>query len=81
MNLVHALTGQAQGFTDLGKGPEGITPSELASKVMKEILTGAVSAVANAAKGVGNAAAGVGKEAGKQVEKVTESFGGLFKKK
>jgi hypothetical protein len=68
-------------LTDLGKGPDGITPVELTKDVLSEVVTGTL-------KAVGTAAANVGKEAtkeatkavGESVGKVTSGIGGLFKK-
>ena len=63
-------------LTDLGKGSDGLTPSDLAGKVLQTVLTRAISAAAEAGKSLGT---GVSKEAGKQVEKVTKGIGTLFK--
>jgi uncharacterized protein involved in outer membrane biogenesis len=57
-------------FTDLGKGPEGITPAQLTETVLSEIITGTIKAVGkDASKIVGENASGISK-----------SIGGLFKK-
>jgi uncharacterized protein involved in outer membrane biogenesis len=57
-------------FTDLGKGPDGITPAQLTETVLSEIITGTVKAVGkDASKFVGENASGISK-----------SIGGLFKK-
>jgi uncharacterized protein involved in outer membrane biogenesis len=53
-------------FTDLGKGPDGITPAKLTATVLGEIITGTVKAVG---KDIGGAASSVGK-----------TIGGWFKK-
>lgn len=72
-------------FTNLGQGPEGITPGELAQKVLAAITEGAVKAAAGAVtdigKGAVEAATGVGKEATEQVEKTAKGITDLFKKK
>ena len=59
-------------LTDLGKGLDGLTPSELTAKVLQAVLNSAISAAADAGKGVS-------KEAGKQLDKVTKGIGNLFK--
>ena len=63
-------------FTDLGKGPEGITPGDLIKKILGEITTATlkavVSSVGDAGKALGNDAEKIGKNIGK-------SLGGLFK--
>jgi hypothetical protein len=64
-------------LTDLGKGPEGITPTELTKQVLSEVVSGTL-------KAVGSAAANLGKDAGKAVgagvNKITTGIGGLLKK-
>jgi len=64
-------------LTDLGKGPDGITPADLIQQVLGEVVTGTV-------KAVGSSVAGIGKDAGKAVgggvNKITTGIGGLFKK-
>ena len=59
-------------LTDLGKGSGGLTPDELASRVLQEIIQKATAAAANAAKGA--------TDAGKQVDKITKGIGGLLGK-
>ncbi len=72
-------------FTNLGQGPEGITPAELAQKVLAAVTDGAVKAAAGAVtelgKGALDTATGVGKEATEQVEKTAKGITDLFKKK
>ena len=64
-------------LTDLGKGPDGITPADLIKQVLGEVVTGTV-------KAVGSSVANIGKDAGKAVgggvNKITTGIGGLFKK-
>jgi uncharacterized protein involved in outer membrane biogenesis len=59
-------------LTDLGKGSGGLTPDELASRVLQEVIQKATAAAANAAKGA--------TDAGKQMDKVTKGIGGLLGK-
>ena len=60
-------------FSDLGKGPEGITAGDLVKKVLGEITTATVKAVVAS---VGDA----GKAIGSEASKLGKSIGGLFKK-
>ncbi len=60
-------------FSDLGKGPEGITAGDLVKKVLGEITTATVKAVAGS---VGDA----GKAIGSEASKLGKSIGSLFKK-
>ena len=65
-------------LTDLGTGPEGITPAELTERVLAAIQKNAVEAAAGAASSsVVKAAEDAGSNA---VQKVTKGIGGLFKK-
>ncbi|MDW8308714.1 MAG: AsmA family protein [Verrucomicrobiales bacterium] len=72
-------------FTNLGQGPEGITPAELARKVLAALTEGALKAAAGTVtdigKGAVEAATGAGKEATEQVEKTAKGITDLFKKK
>jgi len=69
---------------DLGKGPEGITGTELTSQVLSEVLNGSLKASEGAVADLGKQAAGLGKDLGKSAEdaagKVTQGIGNLFKK-
>ena len=71
-------------FTDLGKGPDGITAGDLIKKVMGEITTATVKAViasaADAGKAIGGAVGDTGKALGGEASKLGKSIGGLFKK-
>ena len=64
-------------LTDLGKGPEGITPTDLTKQVLSEVVSGTI-------KAVGSAVTNIGKDAGKAVgggaNKITKGIGNLFGK-
>jgi len=60
-------------FTDLGKGPDGITAADLIKKVLGEITTATLKAVVGS---VGDA----GKAVGNEASKIGKSIGGLFGK-
>ena len=64
-------------LTDLGKGPEGITSTELTKDVLSEVVAGTLKAVGSAALNVGKDAENLGKEG---VKKITTGIGGLLKK-
>ena len=64
-------------LTDLGKGPDGITPADLTKVVLGEVISGTLKAVAKDATNLGKGAENVGKEG---VNKITTGIGGLFKK-
>jgi len=69
-------------FTNLGQGPEGITPSELVSKVLKEVTDATLKAVGAAMGDVGKQVTEDVKNLGTgTVEQVGKSVGDLFKKK
>lgn len=72
-------------LTNLGQGPDGITPAELISLVLKQVTESAVKAVGNAAgslgKGVLDGTGDVGKGATDAVKGVGKGIGDLFKKK
>jgi len=65
-------------FTNLGDGPEGITPAELTKKVLAEVTQGAVKAAAGAVTDIGKGAV---EEVTKDVGKATKGITDLFKKK
>ncbi len=69
----------------LGAGPEGITPAELAKKVLEAIEQGATQAAAGTVADIGKGAVylskGVGNPGSNAVESVTKGIGNLFKKK
>ena len=65
-------------FTNLGDGPDGITPAELTKKVITEVTAGAVKAAAGAVTDIGKGAVN---EATKGVGTATKGITDLFKKK
>jgi hypothetical protein len=71
-------------LTDLGKGSDGLTPTDLTSAVLKAITSATVKAVADSAMDLGKGGEALGKDAGKaagdSVNKITKSLGGLFGK-
>jgi hypothetical protein len=64
-------------LTDLGRGPEGITATDLTRQVLSEVVSGTLKAVENAAVNLGKDA---GKVVGEGVNKITTGIGGLLKK-
>jgi len=69
-------------LTNLGQGPEGITPAELTKRVLKEILDGTLKSVSTGVGTMGKEALESVKGAGTgTVEKATKGIGDLFKKK
>jgi hypothetical protein len=73
-------------FSNLGQGPDGITAGELTQKILQEVSTDTIKAVADNAKnlvgGVANGIiSGVGTNAvGAGVDTIKKGLGGLFKK-
>ncbi|MGD0745821.1 MAG: AsmA family protein [Verrucomicrobiota bacterium] len=69
---------------DLGKGPDGITATDLTRRVLDDLTAATVKAVANSAadisKGALNLGQGAGKTVGGDVNKITKGLGGLLKK-
>jgi len=69
-------------FTNLGQGPDGITPAELTQKVIKQVTEGAVKAAAGAVTDIGKGVLdSAGKRATEGVERATKGIPDLFKKK
>jgi len=72
-------------FTNLGQGPDGITPADLAKMVIAKVTGDAVKAAAGAVTDIGkgalDTATGAGKSATETVEKTTKGITDLFKKK
>lgn len=72
-------------LSNLGTGPDGITPAELTKVVLSEIEREAVKAADSAVADLGKNATGVTKDVGKSVgdnaDKIGKSIGNLFKKK
>jgi hypothetical protein len=61
-------------LTDLGKGPNGITATDLTRAVLQAVTTATVKAVSGAATDLGKDAVGIG------VNKIKNGIGGLFGK-
>ena len=72
-------------FTNLGTGPEGITPAELSKRILSELIEGAVregeKTVTDLAKGAVIMGKGLGTNATGKIGKTLEGVGDLFKKK
>lgn len=72
-------------LTDLGKGPDGITPADLTAKVLRAVLEGSIQAgsvaVGDLAKSAVDLTKDLGKTTTESTEKAVESLGGLLKKK
>lgn len=72
-------------LTDLGKGPDGITPAELAQQVLqaieKEAVQASSGAVANLSKQAAGLTKGVTNTVSGAADQVTKGLGGLLKKK
>jgi hypothetical protein len=64
-------------LTDLGKGPEGITSTELTRQVLNAVVSVTLKAVENAAS---NLTKDAGKTVGAGVNKITTGIGDLLKK-
>ena len=71
-------------LTNLGTGPEGITPAELTKKVLQAVVSetekAASTVLTDFGKGALNLTKEVGTNASGTVQKATKSIGGLFKK-
>ncbi|MGA3164004.1 MAG: AsmA family protein [Verrucomicrobiota bacterium] len=71
-------------LTDLGKGNEGLTATDLTRRVLDAITTATLKAVSSAATDIGKSAGKLGKETGKAVgkgaNKITKGIGDLFGK-
>ena len=71
-------------LTDLGKGTDGITATELTRRVLDAVTTATIKEVASSASSIGKGAEKLtqdaGKTAGESVNKVTKGIGGLFGK-
>lgn len=69
-------------LTNLGQGPEGITPAELTKRVLKEVIEGTVKAIGGNLGDLTKDVTGGLKGAGTNViDKATKNIGDLFKKK
>lgn len=71
-------------LTNLGRGGDGLTPTDLTRAVMSAITSATIKAVASAAtdagKGLGSLGMDAGKSAGTNVDKITKGIRGLFGK-
>jgi hypothetical protein len=68
-------------LTNLGQGPEGITPAELTKRVLKEILDGTLKSVSGNVGELGKEAVGSVKDLSTgAVNQATKKIGDLFKK-
>ena len=71
-------------LTDLGKGSDGLTATDLTRAVLSAITAATIKTVANSAADIGKGAENLGKDAGKtagdSVNKITKGIGGLFGK-
>jgi uncharacterized protein involved in outer membrane biogenesis len=71
-------------LTNLGKGGDGLTPTDLTRAVMSAITSATIKAVANAAtdlgKGMENLGKGAGKNLGEDANKIKKGLGGLLGK-
>jgi uncharacterized protein involved in outer membrane biogenesis len=63
-------------LTDLGKGSDGITPADLTSKILSEVVSGTITAVLKDSTKLGKGAENLGKQGVNAVK----GLGGLFKK-
>jgi len=63
-------------LTDLGKGDAGLTPADLANRVLGAITSATLTTVTSS---LGNLSNGAGKAAADSLHKVTSGLGGLFK--
>ena len=69
-------------LTNLGQGPEGITPAELTKRVLKEILDGTIKSVGgNLGELTKEVTGGLKNVSTNAVEGATKKIGDLFKKK
>jgi hypothetical protein len=68
-------------LTQLGEGPEGITPAELSKKVLSAVLNETMKAVAANASKLGKGAEVLSSGAVDQLKKGASGIGDLFKKK
>ena len=71
-------------FTDLGKGPEGITAAELADKILGKLESAGLEALSGSSGDLKKAAQSFGKELGKSMtnsaDGISKSLGDLLKK-
>ena len=68
-------------LTDLGSGPDGITPAELSKKVLTVVLNETTKAIAANAGNLGEGGKALGTGTVDQLKKGASGIGDLFKKK
>ncbi len=69
-------------LTNLGQGPEGITPAELTKRVLKEVINGTVKSIgSNVGELTKDVTSGLKNVSTNTVDKAAKSIGDLFKKK
>jgi len=68
-------------LTNLGEGPDGITPAELSKKVLSAVVDATTKAVAANAGKIGEAGKALGTGAADQLKKAGSGVTDLFKKK
>jgi uncharacterized protein involved in outer membrane biogenesis len=68
-------------LTNLGQGPEGITPAELTQQVMSQITASTIKSLGDSVSGLGkDLLEDVKKNPADAVKKITKGIDGLFKK-
>lgn len=68
-------------LTNLGQGPEGITPAELTKQVMSQITASTIKSLGDSVSGLGkDLLEDVKKNPADAVNKITKGINGLFKK-
>jgi hypothetical protein len=67
-------------LTNLGKGSDGLTPTDLSHAVLKAVISATVKAVSDAALDIGKGGGNLGKDAVEGVDKIKKGIGGLFGK-
>jgi hypothetical protein len=67
-------------LTDLGKGSDGLTPTELTHAMLSAITSATIKAVTDSAMNLGKGGEVLGKDAGKTMDKITKGLGGLLGK-
>jgi hypothetical protein len=67
-------------LTNLGKGGDGLTPTDLSHAVLKAIISATVKAVGDATLDIGKGGGNLGKDAVEGVDKIKKGIGGLFGK-
>ena len=65
---------------NIGTAGNGVTADELVKQILTPLLSSVTDAVKNGIADIGKGVGEIGKDAGKQVNKVTDTLKGLFKK-